>query len=1448
MSGPFRLDRGGRIDRSQRLGFRFDGRAYHGHPGDTLASALLASGVRLFGRSFKYHRPRGVVTAGPEEPCALVELRTGARREANVPATTVELFEGLEARSQNRWPSLRVDMGAVNGLLAPFIPAGFYYKTFMWPGRWWESVYEPAIRRAAGLGRAAGEADPDRYETVHASCDLLVVGAGDDGLAAASAGAKAGRRVILVERDFDAGGALLADPAREMERQERLARLAGESEVRILTRTTAFGIYDHGVVGAVERVSDHLAEPPRGAVRQRQWVIRAGEVVEASGAVERLIAFPGNDRPGVMLAGAAEAYAVRFGVAAGRRAAFLVNNDEAYRSIYALAERGIAVALVVDMRGEGEAARIAERAGLPVRVGAEVARAIGAPLRGIEVRDVGRGRAERVACDLLCVSGGWSPLGVPGGTRGLGPMEAADLVVEAPGKAFVDLQNDVTADDLRLAEREGYGHVEHSKRYTTHGMGTDQGKIGGAAGAAVLARARGVAAAAVGRVTARPFASPVAWGALAGAEVGAHFRPKRRLPLHDWHERNGAVFVKIGLWLRPLVYSKAGDTSWGPVLEEARSVRGSVGLTDVSSLGKIDVQGADAATFLDRVYANTFSTLPVGKARYGLMLREDGMAFDDGTTSRLGETHFFVTTTTANAGAVLEHLEFHRDTAWPDLDVRLTNVSDQWAQLAVAGPKARAVLTGLVDRDLSDAAFPFMAAGEAGIAGVAGRIFRISFSGELAYEVSVPSASAEAVWEAILSAGAPHGIRPYGLDALNLMRIEKGHVAGSELNGQTTAGDLDLGRVCKKSGDFVGRVLAGRPGLTDPDRLALVGVRVVDAGEALRAGAHLVAGPSSRESLGYVTAACPRTEGEGFVGLALMRGGAKRTGERLHATDPVRGRACDVEIVSPHFVDPGNERVRSAEGGEARSPLPPSSPIEPPPPPSSPAEPPPSSPASEAREGDPGAERAAPGSPSLRPSAFAGEDRWRSSPKGAQPGMAGEGARAFGWPGRVDFLEVTLPKAIRQVLPPIPSSPFEPPPSSPASEAREGDPGAEFHDSWVPFPQAFGLRRGRQGGVPRRREPSPGWRERGRVRRPWIPFPQAFGLRRGRQGGVPRRKEPSPGWRRGAESATPGSPSLRPSAFAGEDRVAFLAERSPARDGGRGSAGVRVSTRRVDIVEVTLPEAIRQVLPPISSSPIEPPPSSPASEAREGDPGAESLTPGSPSLRPSAFAGEDRVAFPAEGSRAREGDPGAERAAPGSPSLRPSAFAGEDRVAFPAEGSRAREGDPGAERAASGSPSIRPSAFAGDDSRAHFPRVARVERDETGLAARVLPVSPTRRLLVRRRSMPGALAAAARACLPPGATLVDLSDAYRVIRVRGPQAKWVLSKGCRIDLNLVDHRQHRVDSTIIAQIPIILYHVDGSTFDLFAPSTLAQAFTEFLTTSAADVGLAPDEPCEDDTP
>jgi sarcosine oxidase subunit alpha len=979
VTGPARITSGLLTDPARPLAFRFDGKQMQGLAGDTLASALLANGRRLVGRSFKYHRPRGIVTAGHEEPCALVDLIGAAGREPNQLATTLALHEGLAAVSQNRWPSLALDLLALNDLLGRFLPAGFYYKTFMAPAWAWERLYEPLIRRAAGLGRLEARvtehAEP--AEIVHDHADVLVVGAGGAGLAAAAALGAAGLRVLLADQDVVPGGGTLLDPRWHGWRDETCRRIAALPTVRRLARTTVLGAYGHGVFGALETLAPQERARFRG-LRERLRIVRAAKALFACGASERLIAFPGNDVPGVMLAGAALGYLRRYGIAAGRTPVFFLNNDEAYEAVFALAEARVRPVAVIDPRPRASAAARAQEAGIEVITGAVVTQVLGRRgVRGVHVT-ARNGDTRRLDGDCLLMSGGHSPVtalacqvGAPlewheriaaftaepppaagraaGAARGVYGLAAAVLdgeaaaralatelgrtvpplaagakapadreatpleplwEVRAAGKAFVDLQNDVTADDVRLACREGYEHIEHMKRFTTCAMATDQGRIGGLVAAAVLAEARGAPLAGVGQVKPRPFGVPVPFAALAGGEVRGHFKPKRRLPLHDWHERAGATFVNTGLWLRPLVYSRADG--WAPVLEEARAVRRSVGITDVSTLGKIDVQGPDAARFLDFVYANTFSTLAVGRARYGIMLREDGMLFDDGTTSRLGSAHFLVTTTTANSAAVLEHLEFHLQSVCRDFDVVLSDVCDQWAQFAVAGPRAREVVAAVVgDLDLTNAAFPFMAAAAARIAGIPGRLFRISFSGELAYELAVPAGAARTAWEAVLAAGRPYGIRPYGLDALNTLRIEKGHVTTAELNGNTTADDLGFQRMLKKSGDFIGRTLATRAGLTATDRLQLVGVRPVDATGRLRNGMQLVAAESPGASLGYVTSSTPSVELEGWLGLALLAGGRQRIGTRLLGTSPIHGESTLVQVVSPHMLDAENSRVRS---------------------------------------------------------------------------------------------------------------------------------------------------------------------------------------------------------------------------------------------------------------------------------------------------------------------------------------------------------------------------------------------------------------------------------------------------------------------------------------------------------------------------------------------------------
>lgn len=984
---PNRLGVGGLVDRSTTLRFTFDGTLYAGHPGDTLASALLANDVRLVGRSFKYHRPRGVMTAGPEEPNALVELREGARREPNTKATTAELFDGLTARSQNRWPSLDLDVGAVNGLFSPLLVAGFYYKTFKWPAALWERLYEPAIRRAAGLGRSAGLADPDAYEKAFAFCDVLVIGSGPAGLAAALAAGRAGARVILCEEDFALGGRLLSERfeidggSAAAWREAAATELASLPNVRMMQRTAVFGVYDGGTFGAIEKVSDHFPVPPEGHPRQRLWQIVAGRSILAAGAVERPLVFPGNDRPGVMLASAARTYANRFGTVPGQRVAVLTCGDDGWRTAFDLAACGATVEAVIDAREAPSPAleARAKRLGARLFAGGRVVGTEGSK-RLVAMTVANReGRTERLPADLLAMSGGWNPsvalsthLGgkpgwsdaisafVPGQTppgmavvgaangemtlgvalkmgheaglsaaaaRGylLAAGDAAEAGdepsrltalwhVEGRGKAFVDFQHDVTADDVSLAHREGFRSVELLKRYTTLGMGTDQGKLSNVNGHAIMAELVGRPIGQVGTTIARPPYAPVAIAAFAGATRGRHFKPTRLTAGHAFAASQGASFVEAGQWLRPQWFAREGETDWlETVKREARGVREAVGICDVSTLGKIDVQGADAAEFLNRVYINGFKQLAVGRARYGVMLREDGFVLDDGTTARFGPEHFVVSTTTANAARIMKHLAFASEVLWPDLDVQLASVTEAWAQYAVAGPQSRALLEALFGDaiDVSDAAIPFMAVKAFEWAGVPVRLFRISFSGERAYEVAVPTDYGEALARALAKAGEAFGAIPYGTEALGILRIEKGHVAGNELSGTTTAADLGLGRMMSAKKDFIGKALAGREAMTAPDRLALVGFKPVDAGQKLSGGAHFLAvgAPATTAGdQGYVTSVAFSPALGHWIGLGLLKAGPTRIGERLRAVDLLRGTDVEIEICAPAFVDPEGSR------------------------------------------------------------------------------------------------------------------------------------------------------------------------------------------------------------------------------------------------------------------------------------------------------------------------------------------------------------------------------------------------------------------------------------------------------------------------------------------------------------------------------------------------------------
>ncbi|WP_322891364.1 MULTISPECIES: sarcosine oxidase subunit alpha family protein [unclassified Yoonia] len=957
----------------QTVTFTFDGKPVQGVPGEPVAAALLASGIRLMGRSFKYHRPRGVLTAGSEEPNALVTVGRGAAQDPNIRATVLEVSEGLEVFSQNAWPNLRHDALAVNDLLSPFLGAGFYYKTFMWPSSFWEKLYEPVIRRAAGLGRLSGQANADRYEKAFAFCDLLVIGAGPAGLMAALTAGQAGVDVILADEDSALGGRLL----REVEDVDGrpaaawvadvLAQLRALPNVRLMPRTTVTGAYDQGTYGALERIAG--ADAPVECF----WRIVAKRSVLCAGALERPIAFPDNDRPGIMLAGAVRAYVNRWGVAPGRSVTVFGNNDDAHRTARDLAAAGIKIAGLIDARAD-----VQVTADYPVFTGGSVTATAGR--RGLtSITVTHQGGTRVIQTDCLAISGGWNPslhltchmngrpqwrgdiaafvptpdaipgMAVAGACNGvfdtagclrdgaevaaaiardlgftpevtLPAAEARAYAIaplwEIPGKGrkWVDFQNDVTTKDIALSAQENMRSVEHMKRYTTQGMAPDQGKSSNVLALAVLADLTGRGIPETGTTTFRPPFVPVSIAAMGAGGQGKGFAPTRLMTSHHATVAARAPMIEAGLWYRPSYFPLEGEVSWRQSCDrEVNYVRNAVGVCDVSTLGKIDVQGPDAAALLDFVYTNRMSTLKVGRVRYGLMLREDGFVMDDGTAARLAPDHFVITTTTAAAGQVMRHMEFVTQALRPDLDARIVSATDHWAQFAVAGPKAQMLLNTVLDDQISNDDWPFMACGTVGIGGVTGRMFRISFSGETAFEIAVPARYGESLFRQLAAQARTLGGGPYGMEALNVLRIEKGFLTHAELHGRTTAYDLGLAGMVSAQKDCIGQAAARRPGLLDPARERLVGLRAIEDGRRLTAGAHLFAKDAKAVTAndeGYVTSVCYSPSLDCYLGLGFLKHGPERYGEVIRMVDHLRGVDTLAEVCHPVFFDP--------EGGRAR--------------------------------------------------------------------------------------------------------------------------------------------------------------------------------------------------------------------------------------------------------------------------------------------------------------------------------------------------------------------------------------------------------------------------------------------------------------------------------------------------------------------------------------------------
>jgi sarcosine oxidase subunit alpha len=995
----YRIKGRGRVNHNRPVRFTFDGKTFSGFEGDTVASALLANGEHLMGRGFKYHRPRGVVTAGSEEPNALIGTTRGPGRfEPNTRATMQEIYSGLTTESQNKWPSLKFDLGAINDRLYMLFSAGFYYKTFMWPKSFWDKVYEPFIRRAAGLGRAPTELDPDHYASRYLHCDVLIVGAGPAGLAAALTAARTGASVVVVDEQSEMGGTLLSEPSPMIEGKSAwdwlaatLAELAGMANVRLMNRTTAIGYYHQNMVGLCQKLTDHLSDVPADAPRERLWRVRAGQVILAQGAIERPMVFDGNDRPGVMMAGAAQTFLSRFGVKVGDRPVILTSHDSAWYTAFDLADAGCKVVAIVDTRTDIAPALMQAAMSRQVEVlTGHTATATGGRLRvkSIRVNPVRGGTvgaARTITCDALLMCGGWTPslhlfshtkgsldwdakakaylpghkteaVHIAGAGRGLWGIAAAledgakagadalrDLGRKAgaatyavtgdrtgtgitqkelptdrsPGsaKAFVDFQNDVTAKDIRLAVREGMRSIEHVKRYTTNGMATDQGKLSNMNGLTIASDALGKDIPQVGLTTFRPPYTPTTFGALAGYHKGSHFEVTRKTPIDSWAAENGAAFEPVALWRRAWYFPKAGEDMHKSVARECRATRQSLGIFDASTLGKIEVSGPDAVEFMNRMYTNPWAKLAPGKCRYGLLLGEDGFIRDDGVIGRMRDDLFHVTTTTGGAARVLNMMEDYLQTEWPDLQVWLTSTTEEWATIAINGPNARKLLAPLVEgQDMSDAAFPHMSVAECSVAGFPSRLFRISFTGELGFEVNVPARHGRALWEKLMAAGKPYDICPYGTETMHVLRAEKGYIIiGQDTDGTVTPEDAGIGwAIGKAKRDFVGKRSLARPDIIAKGRKQLVGLLTENPKDLLVEGAQIVLDPKQpkpMKMIGHVTSSYWSEALGRSIAMAVVEGGFDRMGETLHIPTADGGSQA-AKVTGCVFYDPEGDRLK----------------------------------------------------------------------------------------------------------------------------------------------------------------------------------------------------------------------------------------------------------------------------------------------------------------------------------------------------------------------------------------------------------------------------------------------------------------------------------------------------------------------------------------------------------
>ena len=1001
MTKNLRVKTGKIIDETYRVSFKFNGKTYYGFQGDTLASALLANDVHLVGRSFKYHRPRGIMTAGSEEPNAIIQLhKNSSRTEPNVRATEVEIYEGLEASSQNCWPNVNFDIGGINNFLSPLLPAGFYYKTFMWPASFWEK-YEYFIRKSAGLGKSPSEPDPDIYEHKYIHCDVLVIGSGISGIMAAKTAAKNGLQTLLVEEKPNLGGSTIYQDSENFKINNQNSGSWLEKEINeikklgnldIKTRTSVAAYHGYNFLLARESLTDHLPiEQRKSKTRHKLLKIRAKKVICATGSIERPLIFDNNDRPGILLSSAIKRYADLFGVACGEKNILLTNNDSAYETAISLFQKGINIEAIIDNREEVDSKLVyeVEKNNIKIYKGFTVVNTSGyKKINKVSIMRLSKdgqkvvGSKINLSCDCLGISGGWTPavhlFTQSGGKLKFreedqvfipntypsdqisvgscnGDLSLEDILINVPKtlkeflnikkteyenievlssenrskrniwlipsdkvlgktKSFVDYQNDATAKDIKLALQEGFRSIEHVKRYTTTGMGTDQGKLGNMHALGIISETAGTKMGEHGTTTFRPPYTPLTFGTIVGRNVGEYFDIFRKTPIHKWHVKNKAEFENVGQWKRAWYYPKNNEDMYQAVQRESKAARDSAGILDASTLGKIDIQGTDASEFLNRVYTNAWSKLAIGKCRYGLMLNEDGMVYDDGVTTRLGENHYIMTTTTGGAANVLSKLEDYLQTEWPELDVYLTSVTDHFATISVCGPNSKKIVSTVIDDlDFSDENFPHMTFKNAKIGKINCRVMRISFTGELSYEINVQANYAKSVWEKCMEAGKDFNITPYGTETMHLLRAEKGFIiVGQDTDGTMTPVDLQMDWiVSKKKYDFIGKRSLYRSDTIRDDRKQLVGLLTDNPKDVLEEGSQIVADvkKSPVEMLGHVTSSYYSPNLKKSIALAVVTGGKNMMGKKLII--PMEKKTINVTIADPVFIDKENKKLNA---------------------------------------------------------------------------------------------------------------------------------------------------------------------------------------------------------------------------------------------------------------------------------------------------------------------------------------------------------------------------------------------------------------------------------------------------------------------------------------------------------------------------------------------------------